>query len=428
MSSDDASSSRGTQAPGPSANPLPSIDTLFHLERIPNQLTLLCLYMPLGVVLGFLRVFICFHTFLVTLLLPKTSVIRCYIVRAMCTILGLVVIEEEKNRDPEVKVFVANHVSIVDHWMLDLLQPCVLPSVWDIPCVLNWGHIYKSFSSPQEPNVVSLKSFIQSQQNVTLLGFPEAAISNGTALMRFTQTWPFELDVPVQAVAIKASRSSPFRDLSIATLDSSWFADLVWLLFCPWTTFHICRLPAVSRGREETVEEFSQRVAEMLAAQLGVRATPYTKAEKQELVKRLHRERLQVHRRSQEANARSNLYLVHMANQVKEVLPDVPLHVIMQDLQETNSVDSTISRIIDGVVSYIPEKRPTVEARGEPSNQTMPIQELLKTAKDVQVTFNTSASSFGSTAQERFQSYHERKTRLIENARMKYIQKHGIKI
>lgn len=47
----------------------------------------------------------------------------------MCTILGLVVIEEEKNRDPEVKVLVANHVSIVDHWMLDLLQPCVLVSI-----------------------------------------------------------------------------------------------------------------------------------------------------------------------------------------------------------------------------------------------------------------------------------------------------------
>lgn len=254
------------------------------------------------------------------------------------------------------------------------------PSVWDIPCVLNWGHIYKSFSSPQEPNRVALKTFIDSQQNVSLLGFPEAAITNGSALMKFSQTWPFELGVPVQAVAIKATRSSPFRDLSIATLDSSWFTDLVWLLFCPWTTFHVCRLPAVGRGREETVEEFSQRVAEMLAAQLGVCATPYTKAEKLEFIKRMQRERLQVQRRSQEAQTRSNHHLVHMANQVKEVLPDVPLLVIMQDLQETNNVDSTISRIVDGVVRYVPEKRPSPESRGEPSNDALPIQELLKTA------------------------------------------------
>ena len=261
------------------------------------------------------------------------------------------------------------------------MRKCSLqPSVWDIPCVLNWGHIYKTFSSPQEPNVPALKTFIDVQQNASLLGFPEAAITNGSALMKFSQSWPFELGVPVQAVAIKVTRSSPFRDLSIVTLDSSWFIDLVWLLFCPWTTFHICRLPAVARGREETVEEFSQRVAEMLAAQLGVCATPYTKADKQELIKRMNRERLQLQRRNQEAHARSNQYLVHMANQVKEVLPDVPLHVIMQDLQETNNVDSTISRIVDGIVRYVPEKRQTVESRGEPSNQAMPMQELLKTA------------------------------------------------
>lgn len=52
------------------------------------------------------------------------------------------------------------------------------------------------------------------------------------------------------------------------------------MLFSPWTTFRVSRLPAVRRGKDDTAEEFAARVAEMLAAQLGVKTTPHTYKDK----------------------------------------------------------------------------------------------------------------------------------------------------
>lgn len=75
-----------------------------------------------------------------------------------------------------------------------------------------------------------------------------------------------------------------------------------------------------------------------------------------DLVKRRRTERVARERRAEEAQAMANPALLRMAAQVKEVLPDVPLVVIARDLQETRSVDSTISRLVDGVVHYVPEK------------------------------------------------------------------------
>lgn len=75
-----------------------------------------------------------------------------------------------------------------------------------------------------------------------------------------------------------------------------------------------------------------------------------------DIVKRRRIERVARERRAEEAQALANPELMRMAGQVKEVLPDVPLAVIARDLQETRSVDSTISRLVDGIVHYVPEK------------------------------------------------------------------------
>lgn len=150
--------------------------------------------------------------------------------------------------------------------------------MWDLPSVLNWGLIYKEFGSPTSPAVAEMKVHLETQ-NTALLCFPEASITNGSALLKFSQLWPFELSVPVQAVAIKATRTL-FRDLALSTLESTWLSDMLWMLFSPWTTFRVSRLPAVRRGKDDSVEEFASRVAEMLASQLGVRTTPHTVKDK----------------------------------------------------------------------------------------------------------------------------------------------------
>lgn len=41
-------------------------------------------------------------------------------------------------RSDKVNIICANHVSVLDHLAVDLVEPCVLPSVWDIPSIIRW--------------------------------------------------------------------------------------------------------------------------------------------------------------------------------------------------------------------------------------------------------------------------------------------------
>ena len=43
----------------------------------------------------------------------------------MCVILGMVV-REEGERDPDARVLLTNHVSVIDHTAVELVRPCVL--------------------------------------------------------------------------------------------------------------------------------------------------------------------------------------------------------------------------------------------------------------------------------------------------------------
>lgn len=54
-----------------------------------------------------------------------------------------------------------------------------------------------------------------------------------------------------------------------------------------------------------------------------------------------------------------------MALKVKEVLPHVPLVTIRDDLVKTRCVDATIARLIEGVVSFVPEPQPLPNQRTE---------------------------------------------------------------
>lgn len=58
----------------------------------------------------------------------------------MSCILGVVVFSggPAKGWDRETKLIIANHVTTLDHMAVDLIEPCILPSVWDIPDVLRW--------------------------------------------------------------------------------------------------------------------------------------------------------------------------------------------------------------------------------------------------------------------------------------------------
>ena len=112
-----------------------------------------------------------------------------------------------------------------------------------------------------------------------------------------------------------------------------------------------------------------------------------------------------------------------MATSVKGVLPQVPLDVIRKDLTITANVDETIARLLDGTVTYVPEKKQppkTIVGASAPASQPAlppPHAPLI-----------TAAATFGKTADERHRSFEERKQRLIEESRRRYLAKQAIPV
>lgn len=119
-----------------------------------------------------------------------------------------------------------------------------------------------------------------------------------------------------------------------------------------------------------------------------------------------------------------------MAAHVKEVLPQVPIDVIRKDLTVTTNVDETITRLLDGTVVYVPEAQPS-SCQASDTVKTSPSPATSSSATSLQSCANsisyppliTAASSFGKNASERNKSFEERKAKLIEESRQRYLSK-----
>ena len=187
----------------------------------------------------------------------------------------------------------------------------------------------------------------------------------------------------------------------------------------------------MKRREQETEEEFTKRVQTEMCGAMGWVPTSYTDADKVEYAKRLLQEAQTTttsQTRSNTSNGRSALsssnvspQLEQMAQQVKDVLPQVPLHVIRRDLTVTANVDESITRLLDGTVSYSPES----------TNSSSTVQTVLPkidpcTLNAESLSLNTAAKSFGKNANDRMKSYEERKQALIEASRLRYISKNTV--
>lgn len=93
----------------------------------------------------------------------------------------------------------------------------------------------------------------------------------------------------------------------------------------------------------------------------------------------------------------------------------------------TKNVDITITNILEGQIVFTPEIPQASSSKSSPvripTNET---KSALTTATPARDILSTAATTFGKTAQERMLSYQERKKILIENARQRYIEKHGL--
>ncbi|KAM6360866.1 lipid droplet-regulating VLDL assembly factor AUP1 isoform 3-T3 [Alca torda] len=371
-------------APGP--------ERLFDSHRFPTDgflLLALLLYAPVGLCLLVLRLFIGVHVFLVSCALPD-SVLRRFIVRVMCSVLGLFVRQSDPRlRDVSVRVYIANHVTQFDHNVINLLTSCNTPALNGAPGFICWsrGFMELGVTGSRAELVESLKVYSSHRENPPLLLFPEEAATNGRAgLLRFS-SWPFSILDVVQPVALQVQR--------------------------PLITV-------------------------LLAMELGVVSTRLTAADKTEHMKRLRHTLLLpfAPASSQPLAARprmpssltgvapEDVRITAMAQRVKEVLPHVPLEVIRVDLAQTNCVDTTIANLLEGRVSFFPESKESGTDLPAPSTSEAAAASGIQGSVAVPSS-KPATKQFAKSPVERHLSLQERKRALYDYARRRFAEKHG---
>ncbi|XP_057255073.1 lipid droplet-regulating VLDL assembly factor AUP1 isoform X2 [Pezoporus wallicus] len=391
-------------APGP--------ERLFDSHRFPSDgflLLALLLYAPVGLCLLVLRLFIGVHVFLVSCALPD-SVLRRFIVRVMCSVLGLCVQQSDPRlRDAGVRVYIANHVTQFDHNVINLLTSCNTPALNSAPGFICWsrGFMELGVSGSRAELVDSLKAYSSHRGNPPLLLFPEEAATNGRAGLLHFRVW----------------RTPPgLQSCSGPSLSPSQY--IKWL-------------PSVPRRVEEPSEDFALRVQELLAMELGVVSTRLTAADRTEHMKRLRHtsllpfapassQALAARRRvpSGLAGAPEDGRIAAMAQQVKEVLPHVPLEVIRIDLAQTNCVDTTIANLLEGRISFFPDSKEAGTDLPAPATSQAPAASGIQ-GSAAEPSSKAAAKQFAKSPVERHLSLQERKRALYDYARRRFAERSG---
>lgn len=429
-----------------------NIEDLFDIHRLHEQQDFhkILLYFPLGLILLLLRLSLAVLILPLLSVLPRLSKLRCSILKGISIIFGVIVKYDETNKDEKSKLLMCNHISVLDHTVIDTIWPCkLINTVQSRRSSISalWRNLDSDSSrSEASHNVVnSLKKHV-ADSDVPILIFPEGTMTNGrVGLLKFT-SGPFALNLPIQPVLLKVAAKT-FINISPSLAGTSAWCDFLWLLFVPYTVFTLRFLPPMEKTEKESPEEFSKRVQYAMAAALRLTPTVYTYKDKVEYAKRLQVSNggSSVHPsyRRERAQASPSPGLNRMAKQIKEVLPAVPMNVILQDLGITRNVDATISRLLEGVIHYVPEPLPSSSNSASSSNSSLDIKvepstsfsstgpladSTLKLNSETQnfPPLNAAAKNFGKSSKERMMSYQERKTMLIESARIRYMQKHGL--
>ncbi|XP_062991914.1 lipid droplet-regulating VLDL assembly factor AUP1 [Elgaria multicarinata webbii] len=411
-------------------------DRLFDSHRLPSDgllLLSLLLYAPVGLCLLLLRLFLGLHVFLVSCALPDSAP-RRFIVRVMCSVLGLVVRQshprerqQQQQRSLRAHVYIANHITHFDHNVLNLLTSCNAPVLNGTSGFICWsrGFLEVGGTESRAELLESLKAYSSQGGHPPLLLFPEETTTNGRAgLLRFS-SWPFSILDAVQPVALQVQR--PFVAVSVA--DASWITELLWTFFVPFTIYQVRWLPSICRPAEETREEFALRVQELLAQELGVLPTRLTAADKAEHLKRLRHSPPASYAPpvpSPPSGARSrgppstasaeDVRLMGLAQRVKEVLPHVPLAVIRKDLAQTQCVDTTIANLLEGRVPHEEETEASLPAPSASGTHRPPASPPAATVP---------VKLFARSPEARHLSLQERKRILYDYARRRYREKYG---
>lgn len=384
------------------------IQNLFNKSRFPSgwRLLLVILYSPVGVLLVLLRLFVTLQLWLFASLLPDCNPLQTFLSYGISFAFGIIVKfdSESELRDKQSRIIIANNVSVLDHFAIRRTTETLIPSVWELPTALsNALGLQKMDMSSKEILIANIKQFL-STSTYSVAIQPEFGTTNSKlALLKFN-SWPFSIETSVQPVAIKASRPQ-FVPVHITSLASTWWTEVFWFMFVPYTVF---TLKYLKIRRNPDHEILVREVEKDIADALGLETSSHTVSDKTEYEKR-YRMEIMLSNRSNRSTPNSqvihSIEIQRMVRQVSEVLPLVPHNVILRDLLKTRNVDVTIANILDGIVTYTPEPNPQTPSSVTSSSGSS------NSAKD---------KIFGTS------SFQEKKAKMIQEARERYIKKHGL--
>lgn len=390
------------------------------------------LYFPFGLVLALARLILATIVVLLSFALPNYKFFHDLLHKSMCIACGLSVNikTSDKTKIEGANLYVSNHVSILDHLAVHSVTDAVLPGRILTPLLAAVCGT-KAFNTR-----TSITQHLSTPNIQPLYIHPEGVSTNGRALLKF-ETWPFQHVERVQPIAITIARPTPLN-IAVSTIEGTYLTDLFFYLFSPYTVYELTFLP-ICEKKSMGDEEFAEKIRRDIAQCLQISCADFNMSEVKEFEKKY---KLELYRpQQQQFTNRIPPELQNMGRMVKEVLPMVPINVIYKDLVRTRNVDQTITNILEGNVSYSPELPSTPTHSSSPltapyPNDSSPSTSASYTTASVTLLNNrvntadpmcTAAQSFGKSAKERMLSFQERKELLIENARRRYLAKHGMK-
>uniref|UniRef100_A0A1B6DJN3 Phospholipid/glycerol acyltransferase domain-containing protein n=1 Tax=Clastoptera arizonana TaxID=38151 RepID=A0A1B6DJN3_9HEMI len=257
------------------------VKDLFYKNRFPTdgrKILSIILYAPFGLLLAFLRFSILVQAYLLSSFFPE-SVIKRLFLRAICTVLGIIVREENKSElDKAVKVFMSNHITYYDHIPLYLITGSIGLSSAKVSAPLNWGLKDLKIKPGTESAKAKIQNFRGEIESPILIYPEEETTSGSVGLLKFSPWYAF-VSSTVQPVCLKLWRP-PFIDIAPNTIESSPLSDLLWFLFSPLNVFTIKYSPVITKTSGETNESFMGRIEDVVANGLNIKKTAYTASDK----------------------------------------------------------------------------------------------------------------------------------------------------
>lgn len=406
------------------------IEDHFNIHRIPNGIgfLLFLLYSPIGALLLLIRILFCVQVTIVLSILPKGIFLRQWILKICGCVLGVFVSTDKKEEsvaDP--KILVSNSISELDSLVLESVEPHMLASPSSsVPSIICNLMGYESFGNTSVDFTKNLSEFLHKTDNIfPALIFPEESTTNGKlSLLKFSTSY-LQLCKVYQPIVLTAKRPQMLA-VKLSVLDGSFWGDLLWTFFVPYTIFKVRYLPSMEKEESSSLEEFAKCIRKKMSDSLGLQESLFDASDKKEFVKRM--QHIQpvfpaeiIESRPQPSVARSNLVALKnvkiekMLRQVKDVLPQIPHDVIRRDLAKSKSVDSTLTNFLEGRVMYLPLTQDEIDAERK---------QLCDQETRANANAKKSSVGHGLASNTKGLSFEERKHIMIEESKMRYLEKH----